>query len=417
MDVKRVREKAVSARYLSRRTSKRGLPLTIGILVMLSVTGSTFMCCAQLPPEGDDGVRYVLLKNSNVLRGKLDMVRDRISVRLDEGSSLQIRKEEVVYIGFQLRELYDYQYAQNLRWGTGEHLHFANWCIRNGLLLEAEQHYQYLKREIGSKPEFRQLEQYYRQALLENSDVRSAAGLESVKPSESNSEVVQASATVRTARNPLDTMNLSPASLSEFRTRLLPMLESRCGQPACHGEYSKTPLQLYSLNRRSSSATERSIESVMAYLRPEAPTRSKLIEMAITPHGLQAKRGFDPTNQQDRQFLERLQTWIGMVGTNQDFRRLETTTSTTGTVGRVGELQERMRLQSEFAQFAAAQSESQLNSNLDHLSDATISRSEIEQLEAEIARLELLEAKGSTENDPFDPEQFNRQRTAGGAPR
>ncbi len=379
------------------------------------------MAFGQNIPIGSSEPVYCLLKNGNVLHGKLDQSGDKVTVEMDSTAKAVIRASEIEFFGPRLRQLYDFQKNKNLRWDVGEHLHMANWCIRNDLLLEAEEHFLYLRRAIGDQQTFKQLEQQYRQALLNSPEVRSAAGLSNAKsdPQKNTEQPV----TTATAEIAFDSMNLSATAVGEFRSAILPMLQMRCGQAACHGEYTKTKLRLFSVSRRSNSSSDRALESSLQYINPDAPQQSKLIQMAISPHGLQTVRGFDPTNQSDRQFLERLQVWIGATKSSQ-YQNLNNPSNAakSSNASNAGyfpwqEKMAQMKIMQEVNGQPAVAAGNAGAGNAASDGGVNLSKDDISALEVEIERLEAMERGQVSKTDPFDPAQFNGQLKPSSPPR
>jgi hypothetical protein len=104
------------------------------------------------------GDGYVLLDNGNVMRGFVRTQGNQISISIDRGSEVSLDARHVLFIGVSLESLYDYQRNAITTWGTGEHWQLSHWCIQQGLLDQAVEHYKELQKSASNSPRFKQLD-------------------------------------------------------------------------------------------------------------------------------------------------------------------------------------------------------------------------------------------------------------------
>ena len=159
----------------------RGKCLFTLLFVAIQIQGALMSRCSfgQTPggtaqPVAYYGEGYVLLQHGSVLHGFVKPQADRLTVVLDKGNEVTLPNRQVLSVGKTMQSLYNYQVKAIRAWGTGEHWHLAQWCLQNGLLDQAIEHYLALENVAADNPKFKQLDHQIKQALLADEDLRQA---------------------------------------------------------------------------------------------------------------------------------------------------------------------------------------------------------------------------------------------------
>jgi len=274
------------------------------------------------------GPGCVLLKNGNVLsatdivpQGKL------VAVRLDETGEARIPAKDIVTIGRDKLELYNYQVAKTTRWEAGEHWQLAKWCLRQGLVEQSHVHYEQLKKLSGTHAKFKQLDSELKQALLQDPVMKAA--LNAALPTEQVSSAshpdsvgVDAlgrtsldgakSATVASAKHDVvkSAIKIDRNAQDYFRQNIQPFLAMRCGQAGCHGAYGKSDFHIAKVGvLHGQPSSEISLNSAAQFLDNENIEATKLWINATTAHGTQTTPSLTTKDSAERDLLNRLRLW------------------------------------------------------------------------------------------------------------
>ncbi len=130
------------------------------------------------------GDGFVLLQHGAVLQGFVKPQADSVTVVMDKGKQVTLAKKQILVIGPSMESLYKYQTRAIRKWGTGEHWHLAQWCIQNGMLDQAIEHYLELEKQAADNPKFKQLDLQLKQALMADENVRQAMAIQGILPPE-----------------------------------------------------------------------------------------------------------------------------------------------------------------------------------------------------------------------------------------
>lgn len=319
------------------------------------------------------GEGYVLLQHGSVLHGFVKPQADRLTIVLDKGNEVTLPNRQVLSVGKTIESLYNYQVKAIRAWGTGEHWHLAQWCLQNGLLDQAIEHYLALENVAADNPKFKQLDHQIKQALLADKDLRQAmsergmaipdtfessasqgSSLGSLstetnpsnpkRPAPMNSQFattaiggngqlagdVQTASAVQT-EDPsggvvkaganilvIDTKvvpgapRLIPGYLRRsFQTEVTPVVVSRCGQSGCHGMLAKNDFQIFQpVGEQAAAITETNLENMLRYIDTDTPKQSVLLSYATRPHGTQRNASINPSRDEDRILLDRILRWL-----------------------------------------------------------------------------------------------------------
>ncbi len=290
-------------------------------------------------PLAHYGEGYVLLQHGAVMHGFIKPQADSVTIVMDKGKEVTVSKRQILTIGASKEALYKYQTKAIRKWGTGEHWHLAQWCIQNGMLDQAIEHYLELEKQASENPRFKQLDLQLKQALLEDESVRRAmvqqgielpsglghdservkdVGVEvevhSPEPGVLGKGINQPSLDVE---EPVRLVSSYPAHTipgyvrKSFQTEVTPVVVARCGQSGCHGMLAKNPFQIFQpVGEQAASINERNLERVLRYVDSENPTESDLLKYAAQSHGTQRNASLNLNRDEDRIHLERIAQWI-----------------------------------------------------------------------------------------------------------
>lgn len=319
------------------------------------------------------GEGYVLLQHGSVLHGFVKPQADRLTIVLDKGNEVTLPNRQVLSVGKTVESLYNYQVKAIRAWGTGEHWHLAQWCLQNGLLDQAIEHYLALENVAADNPKFKQLDHQIKQALLADKDLRQAmlergmtipdaihespsqTSTPGAMASSSNSSaptrpapmnqpfaattnggsaygagdvqtagsvqsddmsfgVVKAGANmvVNDTKASLGAPRLIPGYLRRsFQTEVTPVVVSRCGQSGCHGILAKNDFQVFQpVGDQAAAITETNLDNLLRYIDIDTPKQSVLLSYATRPHGTQRNASINPSRDEDRVLLDRMLRWL-----------------------------------------------------------------------------------------------------------
>jgi hypothetical protein len=426
----------------------------VGLLTLSSQAWCWFEPPAPIEHVGNG---YTLLQNGNVLKGRISRVKDKLAIALD-GSTLYLDPRQVEYSGPTLESLYLHQRNGVRVWGTGEHWHLAHWCIQNGMLSQAIEHYQVLEATASDSPKFKQLEMKLKEAILADERVRAlvqpARMPHEASPQPTpmpfptpNTGVALAHAEVPgrasepesvVPKSPFEkdvwTKHEMPSYLRKsFQTSVLPVLVSRCGQSGCHGLLGKSDFHIYQpVGDQAASMLAQDLDTVLRYIDRENSHESELLAYATKAHGIQKNPSLNPAREDERVLVERINQWIKSLAMTQ---RHENSMPVQFPVSSAGHIP----LDSNYATQAVATSPTANSSGRPKRSDlmrptetrdrsAKLSKPpkegapmvfldgrELSELETMIEQLES-RSEGSRESnqanvprDPFDPNVFNQK--------
>ena len=421
-------------------------------------------------PLSHYGEGYVLLQHGAVMHGFIKPQADSVTIVMDKGKEVTVSKRQILTIGVSKEALYRYQTKAIRKWGTGEHWHLAQWCIQNGMLDQAIEHYLELEKQASENPRFKQLDLQLKQALLEDESVRRAmiqqgielsSGMGSedsrLKDTGVGVEVLGAVPGVQNkslkrpeglnVEEPVRLVSSFPAQSipgyvrKSFQTEITPVVVARCGQSGCHGMLAKNPFQIFQpVGEQAASINERNLERVLRYIDSENPTESDLLNYAAQAHGTQRNASLNMNRDEDRIHLERIAQWIQALsrspsgdsnvaatnrvisagamqvgGVEQGVRTAHAVTSKSagGSVGNTSGLGGSRPLR-ESSEVVADRNAKLSKPPKTGGAGVVIDALELAGIEEEIAKLERKPAvdgvgEKSTSKDPFDAKIFNRK--------
>lgn len=350
------------------------------------------------------GDGFVLLQHGAVLQGFVKPQADSVTVVMDKGKQVTLAKKQILIIGPSMDSLYKYQTRAIRKWGTGEHWHLAQWCIQNGMLDQAIEHYLELEKQAADNPKFKQLDLQLKQALMADENVRQAMAIQGIQPPE---PVVQASAVLPRApasSEPSFPVHTVPGYLRRnFQTEITPIVVSRCGQSGCHGILSKNNFQIFQpVGEQAASINERNLEKFLRFIDASQPDQSDLLNYAARPHGAQRNASFNLQREEDRHHLEKLAKWIRSL---EGLTHQGTSPSNPNPVVQAASYA-KPESTSEVQQ-AVAPSPKLSKPPKSGSGSVAIDAGELMEIQEEIRKLEKTASKQTKATDPFDAKIFN----------
>jgi len=247
-------------------------------------------------PSPQEGV--LLLLNGEVLQGKIVRVGDFYYVAVPNGQ-VRIRATDVEIACRTLQEGYQFK-RQNIRLPSAqEHLNLGQWCIRHGLVEEAQRE---LAEAVRLQPDhpliplLRRRIEIARQPPL----LPPPSTLESPFKGDSG----ELESWVR---------SLPPAVVEQFTQSIQPILLNNCTSSGCHGPTEKNRFSLLKPPTGQSSTrrlTQRNLTSTLPWIDLKEPLRSRLLTAPLTAHGSAKTPVFGNPNSPAYQ---RLVQWVLLV--------------------------------------------------------------------------------------------------------
>lgn len=416
-----------------------------------------------------NGPGYVLLQNSNVIQGFVRAQGSQVTITFEKRNEIRLDAKQVLYIGSSLESLYDYQCSIITNWGTGEHWQLAHWCVQEGLIDQAIAHYKELERTASGSPRLKQLDHMLKQAILADKEVqkvlsnRGGNGTTTNQPDSSVSVALATNpvsahenappqpSTIRQPNSPTgeperhsadasNKLTTNPNSWSSFelpgyvrtnfQMEVMPILVARCGQSGCHGVLGKNEFRiLQPLGSESATMLERNLNEVLKFVEKQNVSVT-LLSYATRPHGIQRNPSINPSREDDRMLLEKIERWIRLVNTKgtpesmpkqyplQNPRNNTPESmqpSTTSAVVPAGAQSSAPKtIDDRFSKWDPKNESRDKNAKLskgNRTGNPTVvlNANEIMDLEAAIERMEKKTSTPASSKDPFDPNVFNQQ--------
>ena len=251
---------------------------------------------APASPWQTSGGGVLVLRNGQILQGRITAAGDKYIVTLGRRSEVRIPRRDVEMVCTDLEEVYRRRRAGAGRAGGPSHRDLAEWCLRHGLLSHAAD-------ELLA-------------AYADDPDDPRIAALERRLQAAVNKPIGR----LRDGRTPRTrahgdrlqrTLGALPAGAMEaFTAQIQPLLLNHCGAAACHGIRSPSDLRLIrpswgkSLSQR---CTQHNLHSVLQQVDLDHPADSPLLAAPGSPHGPVAAGVFSETS---RAQFELLKQWV-----------------------------------------------------------------------------------------------------------
>lgn len=260
------------------------------------------------------GQRAVLLKETDrVLFGKVVQRAGFYEIETAPNSRVSIPTEKVAQVADSLEKLYETKRAGISQTSIGDHFQLTRWCLLNGLLTQAAEHYAIVARGNTNHPRVKQLGVELEEQLLRDQGFRDYLGLEPLPQpgvvAESKSAPKESS--VVTASTFEARSALHPEIARHFATRIEPILLNRCAQAACHGVQGTSSLRLLEPYGRTHAQTAAdNLASVLKQVPSDSNQIAPLLHFATQAHGTQRTPAIEVA---DAKLMQELQDWIGFV--------------------------------------------------------------------------------------------------------
>ncbi len=257
-------------------------PLTKCLLVAMVIVCASFVGQTTTKLWANETEPYVLLTNGNVLRGTAQVAGDMVVLQRGDGSELRIRSTDVAYSAYDLRDVYRYRISRRDYRTPAVIAEDAHWCLRQGLLDEAEAELQKLEQADSGYPLLGRLKRQL-------SVARNPSNIAS-QPQPKPSPTTEAENN-KPAKHEPPTANISGVSsqsLVDFTARVQPMLIKSCGANGCHRTGGETLYQLshFGMSTRvSARMTQLNLAATLAFASPDQPEQSPVLQYAMKPHG------------------------------------------------------------------------------------------------------------------------------------
>ncbi len=242
---------------------------------ILTILYIALASCAVAPVAGEEpslapSEGVVLLANGELIAGKIIPAGDHYDVHLASGE-ICLRRSDVALVCRNAQECYRHKRDDIELGRTSDHLDLAEWCIRNGLLTEAERELADAQRADPMHPRLR----------LIGSRLELARQPPPSEPAHATEQLV--------SHSPLDSLarNMPAGTMEMFTNTIQPLLLNYCSKSGCHSSRQDGGLKLERVHPRFSgrTTTQRNLKQVLALIDRENPPASKLLQVPIRPHG------------------------------------------------------------------------------------------------------------------------------------
>lgn len=256
---------------------------------------------ADVPIAPRRGV--LLLNNGELIEGTITAAGDRYDVRLADGQ-IRVHRSQVALAARDVRECYLHRRAECEAGSVQDCVELAEWCLRHGLVDEAEREIATAKIADETYPKIPLLETRLRLARSKPKVGQTAA-----------SNLPKSGAEQIPAKRPLDlaVRELPAGSVETFANHIQPLLLNYCAGSGCHAAHSAGVMRLERIppNRFTGrKSTQRNLQSVLATIDRENPLASKLLTLPIAPHG--GRDGPIFTGREQTQYRQ-LVAWVYQV--------------------------------------------------------------------------------------------------------
>lgn len=329
----------------------------------------------------------LLLKNGRSLSGTISRSGDFYLVATPE-SELQIRTHEVEAVCRDWEEAYRHKSTRiNVR-SADDHLELAQWCIECQLFGHAARELTEAYRIDDLHPRVPLLERRIRAAMTEPKPTEPVVAPTPVI-SKIDDEALEAIA-----------KSVSHETLLDFTTRIQPLLVNYCATAGCHGPRATSDFQLHRVylhETRDPRLLRANLATVLQRIDRKQPQASKLLTVPIAAHGGAKKPIFHAHNVDH---YRQLAAWVARAAAGPN---VDTASKVPASVDSpAGELLQRIPMAPPYATPAPAPI----------VESAATQPTLLAVPPAELPPPPAPAAPTATGVDPFDPEVFNRRKTA-----
>ncbi|MEM8944171.1 MAG: hypothetical protein AAGD11_03235 [Planctomycetota bacterium] len=280
---------------------------SVTLVAALSV-GSVNVHAWSLAPQPVEGV--LLLKNSNILRGKIQKVGQHYHVHLPNGK-LQVREQQVETVCQHVEAAYQYRRQRRGGSSADSHLKLASWCLRHDLFDHADEELQQAESIDADHPRLPMLRRQASQSrkLAEQATRRAASPPKSaeLRPVEPD-EIEKAPKWARAL----------------FVRQIQPLIVQSCATSGCHQAGSESAFQLNRLaldGPGHPGVTLRNLAETLKQVDFEDANASQLLAKARQAHGAEPAA----TTALAPQKLRVLNSWVEQLAeAHQQFDAIHT---------------------------------------------------------------------------------------------
>jgi len=255
-------------------TVKRLVLATVVLGGVVGVCLAVPVVLAQQPaPRAEPAPGILLLRNGNVLQGRITQTGDHYAVALDSGE-IYVKATDVEFRCRSLEEGYQRKRALVQPGDVREHLELAQWCQRHGLLASAARELAEARTLAPAHPLIPLVERRIKMSLCQPEKTEPA--VEPVDTAPSPDELDQL---VR---------GMPPGSVETFTQTVQPLLANHCSAAGCHGPQTESRFRLLRLpwgRPASRRLTQRNLHSTLQWIDRSDPAASTLLTAPVQPHG------------------------------------------------------------------------------------------------------------------------------------
>ena len=268
------------------------------LMMVLAFSSSLGVLSAEEPLPSENGRELLVLRNGQILEGRITKLKDHYLVDLLNGE-IRIPAAEADFVCRNLEEGYERKRAVIQAGNWQDHLELAHWCMKHQLRDHAAAELAAGEAVSPNNPMFSALRRQM-EPIPEP-----AAKSEKAPPPEGTVSNEELDRLVR---------GLPPKAMETFTQTVQPVLINNCTAAGCHGPQSTTNLRLSRVttgeaaNRR---LTQRNLYAVMQYVNSENPAQSPLLTLPAAPHG--SAKDAIYTERRAGQYL-RIAEWVMGLG-------------------------------------------------------------------------------------------------------
>lgn len=269
----------------------------VGIAALIACAAPANSCLAwSLAPQPVEGI--LLLKNSNILRGKVQKQGKHYLVFLPNGK-LQIRETQVETVCQDLNAAFEYRKEKYGGSSADSHLDLVSWCLRHELYEHAEAELQAAESKDAKHPRLKFLRRQLTQTL---------------KMAELQRQQQIAAAKVAHEPAPIDPAQLDKApkwARALFVRQIQPLMVQSCTTGGCHQSATDSEFHLSKLavdGVGHPGVTLRNLSETLNQINWDAAEQSNLLTQARKAHGSEASSAPLPPHK-----LQVLQSWVSQL--------------------------------------------------------------------------------------------------------
>jgi hypothetical protein len=250
------------------------------LFCLVALSSSFIQSAAADQPTADEAEQYAVLRNGEVLNGRIARQGDRFVIATPN-SEMRVPAREVDFICQSLDEAYGVQRNRLIAGRIDDHLNLADWCLRQKLL-------GYAAGEVGKAMEIDP-----RNSRLAVLDRRLKREQESAQSNSTPKAATPASAApvANISADELERLvrSLPGNTVETFTSTIQPMLLNSCATAGCHGP---SPASKFTLLRPATGdlpqrrLTQRNLYNTLSWVDHAEPADSKILVAAKQPHGL-----------------------------------------------------------------------------------------------------------------------------------